>query len=78
MLWAVASDDESTQPIDIDGLRSSLASSGAGARPRPKAAEPEPPAEHPADRPDDTFATDEHPALATEQPPSIEQQLTFH
>ncbi len=59
MLPAVASDDESTQPIDIEALRSSLISSGGAARAPQDKREPQ------ADPEDETFATDEHTAIGS-------------
>ena len=52
----MASDDESTQPIDIAALRSALTSSGSG--PRTERAEEEKPK-------DEDFFTDEHTAVGT-------------
>ncbi len=51
--WPVASDDESTQPIDIAALKSSLASLGS----KEKAAPPE-----------EAFGTDEHTAVGVSRP----------
>jgi tetratricopeptide (TPR) repeat protein len=58
----VATDDESTQPIDIEALRSSLTASGGGPRRRePPDGEPVPDEEAPP--------TDEHMALGPEDGP---------
>ncbi|HSO31857.1 MAG TPA: hypothetical protein VLT33_05060, partial [Labilithrix sp.] len=51
----MASDDESTQPIDIAALRSSLTSAGAGPRPERE--------EEGVLPPDEPFRTDEHTAV---------------
>lgn len=58
MLPPVASDDESTQPIDVAGLRSSLTSAGSGPRPEREAKKAE----------EEAFATDEHTAVG---PPPV-------
>jgi tetratricopeptide (TPR) repeat protein len=60
----VASDDESTQPIDIAGLRSSLTSSGSGPRPEREAEEAH----------EEAFA-DEHTAVGPPPVAALEEIL---